>query len=558
MIGTNGEYRLTAEMLEALRPMMEAQGIAPPDVVNLVPKVNLGTPIRTLASQLGQLLAKSGLYRYGPNGQLRAMRLGRFEPMTPVWFTGWVERHVQVVKTYRGAGGGSYDAEVTMGKDVAAKLLEQEELLRELPRLRAVLPVRVPVPRKNGAPELCKIGYDEEAEIYCTNELEYRLDLPVEEAGEIIAKKYCSGFPFADKKEDLWQCRSFLVHVAAMLGVFGRMLMPPGTVRPLIFVMANDQGSGKSLLVSMQLAPCFGLAASADLPLGPKGINPEKFTALLETVAQSNKEILWLDDVPHNVWSNSLNRFVTAPGHEGRKYGSNDELFEAANVTQVFMTGNMPEATRDLMQRALVCELFMSQSSETVHHDFEMDANWLAASEQRVELLACLWAFLREWIAAKCPQGKTRHSRAPMWSRTIGGVLNAAGVEADPFAQPDLPVGGDNETKEWKLLLVGLADEAEDWVSDQLSKEREVDMKHIIEFARTNKLLVDLVGSNEDKPLKGGELKKLGRRLAKWRGHEGMRTSKGRRFSFGKRKQASNWVYPIVWLDPWQDAETED
>ena len=561
MTPTGGRYTLTEEMLAALRPMMEAQGIAPPDVANLVPKVNLATPIRTLAAQLGQLLARCGLYRYGPTGQLRAKRLGKFEPMTPVWFTGWVEEHVQVVKSYRGAGGGNYDAEVTMGKDVAAKLLEQEPLLRELPRLRAVIPVRVPVPRKNGPPELCKIGYDEEAEIYCTNELNYDLTMDVAKAGEIIASKYCAGFPFADKKADwqsLWSCRSFLVHVSAMVGVYMRLMLPPGTVRPLIFIMANDQGSGKSLLVSMQLSPCFGLAKSADLPIGSKGVNPEKFTALLETVAQSNKEILWLDDVPHNVWSNSLNRFVTAPGHEGRKYGSNDEMFEAANVTQVFMTGNMPEATRDLMQRALVCELFLSESSENVQHEFEMDANWLAEEEQRSELLSCLWAFVRTWIELKCPMGKTRHSRAAAWSRTVGGVLMAAGVTADPFAQPDLPVGGDNETKEWRALLVGLADEAEDWVTDQLSKEHEVDMKRIVEFARERKLLVDLVGGAEDKALKGGELKRLGRRLAKWRGHEGLRTTKGRRFAFGKRKQASNWVYPIVWLDPWQDAETAD
>jgi len=548
----NGEYRIPAEVMAALLPHFQQMGIQPPDVAKQVPIVNLGTPIRELGMQLGGLLARAGLYKFGPNSRLIALRDGKFQTMTPVWFCSWIEKHVKVVKTYKAAGGGSYDAEVSMGKDVAAKLLETDELLKELPRINAILPVRVPVERSGGHVELCHVGWDREAETYCTDEVSYDQDVPLNKATEVI-ERFCNEFPFAGREpgQPLWVNRSFLVHMLAMLGVFMRRLLPPGTVRPLIFYMANDQGSGKSLLVSMVLNPCFGLAKNSDLPMGSRGVNPEKFQALLETVAQSMKEFLWLDDVPSNVWSNALNRFITAPGHEGRKYGGNDDMFEAPNVTQVFMTGNMPEATRDLMQRALVCELFLAKASETVEHGFEMSALWLARHEQRADLLGALWAFVRHWVASGMITAPTGHKRAAEWSRKIGGVLAAAGVAADPFELPDLPTGGDRETEEWQKLLVILADEAEQWVADLDDKSYQIDMTMLVETARRSQLLVDIVGSEEDKPLKGNELKKLGRRLAKWRGREDMKTSSGRRFQFGKRKQASNWVYPVTWLDPW-------
>lgn len=554
MIADNGSFVLSAEMVAALMPQLESLGIRPPELSRQVPTINLGEPIRDLGIRLGGLLGEAGLYRFGPSGIVKAMREDKLEPMTPVWFCSWVARHVKVVKTYKAPGGASYDMEVSMGKDIAAKLLETDELLRELPRIHSVVQVRIPVLRKNGTVELCSIGWDREAQLYCTDDVSYDLDWNVGKAMATI-ERYCAGFPFANKEKDEspWNNRSFLVHVAAMLGVYVRKLLPPGTIRPLIFYMANDQGSGKSLLVSMILSPTMGLATAAKLPKGKQGINEERFETLLDSVALSLSDILWLDDVPANIWSHSLNAFITAPGHAVRPFGKNDEIVSVPNVTQVMMTGNMPEATRDLMQRALVCELYLAVASETVEHELEMSAVWLAEADQRSELLSALWALVANWIKAGMPSSPTSQKRAAKWSRLVGGVLAAMGVQADPFEQPDLPTGGDRETEEWKDLLVALADSAEEWVADQEKKTYEINMEKLVDMARQKQLLVDLVGSPEDKALKGNELKRIGRRLAKWRGREDLRTTKGRRFQFGKRKQASNWVYPISWLDPWQD-----
>ncbi|HCN76313.1 MAG TPA: hypothetical protein DIT13_03845 [Verrucomicrobiales bacterium] len=556
----NGDVRLPREMLEALLPHMQALGMTPPDVADMVPKVRMDEPVRDLALRLGLLLKGSGLYRFGPNERLIYFDRGKPVRMTPVKFCSWVERHVEVVKTAVGKSG-AYDVRVSLGKDLAAKLLEADELTGELPLIEQIVATRIPVRRRAGPLELCKVGYDEEAAIFCTNEV------PFDEGWELgralaLLEDWCSEFSFAEAGavgRDLWQNRSFVVHVSAMLGVFGRRLLPAGTVRPMVIYLANDQGSGKSLLVSMVLAACFGVASSTDLPLSSRGPNQEKFTALLETVAQSMKEYLWIDDVPPAVFSNALNRFVTASAHTGRKYGGNDEMFDAPAVTQVFMTGNNVELTRDIMQRSLVVELFMRTDSQKRTFKRRLTAMWFCSRERRGEMLSALWAFFRAWSEAGMPMGQTLQERASDWSELVGGVLEAAGVTIDPFGVPDLPMAGDRETEEWRALLTALADEAEaapEFMESESSGRYEVDTDRIVSVARDNRLLADIVGTKDDKPLKGGELKRLGRRLAKWRGREDLVASSGRRFRFGKRKQNSNWVYPIEWLDEPRDEES--
>jgi hypothetical protein len=555
MIANDGDgmVRLPAEVLAQLGPELARLGIQTPESAMVVPRVNLDTTIREMGMQLGKILRRSGLYRVGPVRKLKAMRDGKFREMNAVWFCSWVEGFVQVVRS-RVAKGGTFDVPASMGKDLSAKLLETDELLNELPIVERVVPVRSPVRLADGRVELLQAGYNESVRIYCLDEVAFETDWEVQRAVACI-EGLCEGFPFADYevgKGEFWTNRSAMVHVSVMLGVFCRLMLPAGTVRPLVLYTANDQGSGKSLLVSMVLAGVFGGAASTDLPMSNKGLNPEKFTALLETVAQSMKEYLWLDDVPGSVFSNALNRFVTAAVHTGRKYGGNDELFEAEAVTQVFMTGNQVGITRDILQRALVVELFLPVDSQSRSFALDMTPMWLAMAEQRGQLLAACWALVRHWVEVGMPQSQTVQRRAPQWSRMVGGILEAMGVTVDAFAVPVLPVGGDEESEEWKRLLVALADDAE--ADPFVGDEGEpgvyvVDMKRIVEKSRALHVLSDLVGADGDKDLKGGELKRLGRRLAKWRGREDLVSSSGRRFQFGKRKQASNWVYPISWMD---------
>lgn len=565
------DVKVPIRLLEALRPHLEEMGEQIPGLDRIVPKVNLDLSVREVAMHLGALLKNCGLYRKGQELTLMAMRDGKWKPMTAHRFCGWVEKYVTCYKNYRGKGDKYYEGETSMGKDLAAKILETDDFLEQIPVIEKTVSVRLPVRRVDKTTgkvtvELLKAGYDPDRKLWCDDEVPYATDLTLKQAIEIL-ERYCREFPWADMKEGRWspgswQNGNFLVHVSAMLGTFVHLMLPNGTMRPVILYTANDQGSGKSILVAMTLAGPFGIASSTDLPMGKGGLNQEKFTALLETVARSLEPFLFLDDVPGAIFSNALNRFTTAPAHTGRSYGDNSEMFKAPAVTQVFVTGNNVDITRDILQRALICELFLKVDSESVKHSFDMTANWLAEDKQRSEILSALWTMVRIWVDNGMHASTALKHRAPVWSDLVGGILDASigeGAAGLAFATRDLPFAGDRNTDEMRKLLTAMADDVEiafdEWIKSADEDEdrpawtgKSVTTSDIVAKARELDLLVEIVGEADGKPLQKTELKRLGRRIEKWRGKEDLVTSRGRKFRFGRRRQEKGTVYPIEWV----------
>lgn len=547
------EVRIPQALADALRPAAEKLGFQLPTLV--VGQVCIDDPIRDVAMQMGQHLSDCGLYRVGGNRTLKARTIeGNWEKMTPDWFCGWVQEFLTVTKSYAGKKGQTMYVETTMGSQVAAKILAQDVFLTEIPVIEQFAPVRCPVRRSDGRYELTKKGYDAESKVFCEDRVSYSLEMSPAEALEFWGKTF-GEFPWADMDEKLglWGNRSFLVHLSACLGMYMRLCFPTETVRPLLAFVANEQGSGKTIIASSVTAPIFGIASVADLPLNNGKVDAPKFTVLLETVAQTMQPYLFLDDVPNSIFSNSLNSFITRPRHTGRKFGKNDEMFDVPNVTQVMITGNNVHVKRDIMQRALVCELFCSVSSESRTPSFEMTTSWLACEENRAKMLSALHCFFREWVKAGSPKGHTVKRRAVEWSSVIGGVIETAGVSRDPFETPELPMSGDTETDEFQMLLCAIADDAEEELEMCEEAGRpwdgySVDTKEVIEKARSLGLLVGLVGLPGEKDLKKGELISLGRKMEPFRGKEDMRTKKGRAFRFGSRRQKSGTVYPVEWL----------
>ncbi|WP_075087867.1 hypothetical protein [Verrucomicrobium spinosum] len=257
-------------LLEALRPQIEALGENLPGFDRIVPKVDLDLGVREMGMQLGGMLKNCGLYRKGISRRLVAMFSDEgWKEMTPHRFPGWVEKFVTCYKNHRGGKGGYYMQETSMGKDLAAKVLETDDFLVQIPIIEHVVNVRAPVLRKDGKIELLRPGYDHDSQIWCDDAVPYRLDMTPAEAIDVI-NEFCCEFPYADMKQPFkkhaWTNRSFLVHVAGMLGVFNRFLLSPGVIRPLMMYFSNDQGSGKSIQVAMSLASLYGIAGNTDLP----------------------------------------------------------------------------------------------------------------------------------------------------------------------------------------------------------------------------------------------------------------------------------------------------
>ncbi len=136
--------------------------------------------------------------------------------------------------------------------------------------------------------------------------------------------------------------------------------------------------------------------------------------------------------------------------------------------------------------------------------------------------------------------------------------MESLGVTDDPFVAAELPFSGDKQTDEMRKLLTALADDVEEdyeiWLEDQ-DEEKEpcwqVDHDDCCrrEGPENRRPHRGCRWAGREAAPKAGDLRKLGRRLEKWRGKEDLRSSKGRRFRFGKRKQEHGQIYPIEWLD---------
>ena len=516
------QVKMSMELVRQLQPALKELGHDLPDAARLVPSVNLDLTVSELGLQLGGLLKNEGIFRMGDSRDLVTVdeSTARIIPMSPERFCSWVEKTVTTYKPKQG-----YSKDTTMGKDLAGKILNSDFFLAQLHQLHGVAPVRMPARRGPREIELLPAGFDQATGVYCADRVDYDLEMTVEAAREVF-EELLREFAFEGQRGQIWSTRSSLVQVAAMLSTYCRYLWPAGTTRPAIIWTANQAGAGKSLLAYMILAFVYGDPGNAAVP--PK---EEEMIKLLDAVAQRRAPYLWLDDAPPAIFSKALNKFILAPKHEGRVLGT-PLTFEEPACTQVLVTGNALIIERDLERRALICELFEAGEIEDKKFDFELSPQRLSGTELRARVLAACWAIVREWSVNECHQSTRRKPSFEAWSSDVVGMLECLGVEGDVLGRPELAMGGDEESQQWRELIIAIASEIDE---DPEEEPEIITMDDVIDKARQMELLCELVGSEGGKPVTDDRRRKLGRRLQRWRGRQ-LRDLRGRLFTFGQRR----------------------
>jgi hypothetical protein len=422
----------------------------------------------------------------------------------------------------------------------AAQILRSDVFLGCLRPLEDVYQMRLPTLRASGEIEFLEPGYDVETKIFTVDAVKYDMDWSLEEGLEFL-NQHGSEYPWswpddvAEEDRDLMQNRSWAVQVLSMVGVFCRAMFPAGTTRPMIFVVGNQPGTGKSTLVVMALMPVYGRASTSKTPKDDETMSKE-----LETIARSYQPYVFFDDIGGGIFSNHLNRFITSESHAGRVMGGNDSFFTVPQVSQVFATGNAVKLSDDLMRRCLAMELFLPGEVRGRKFKKTINAKYLSNLEVRSMFLSAMCALVKNYMGCKKPAKV--HPR-PLesfeeWSGVVGAVVTAAGY-TDPLAAPQLSIGGAEDEDEMRELLVKIASEAEGDCS--------FDRKQLVEQARDLGLMEHLLGSPGDKEIDSATSKKLGRQLQKWRGRE-LTDSNGRKFRFGHQRQKRGAQYPLRFI----------
>lgn len=525
--------QMTAEMWQAMQAAARDAGlnVAPPDdeKVPSAPTMELSRGWRPLGIELGGMLKSRNIF-------LRAGDLGRVHETTGEWqrfeaknFAGWVEEFV----AFRWKG-----QKAKLSAENAAMLMAQFTFRDQIRELQGIHLVPLPVLGADGRVRWLERGYDAGSRIFTVPILDYERDWSLEKAVGFLTGTF-GQFPWmrgeGEATDSLMGNRSFAVHLASMLGVYCRAMFEAGTLRPMVLWVANQQGSGKTVLAQSVLAPVYGLFAGTALPK-----NDDELRKTLNTAARAYSQFLFFDDIPF-LKSNHLNRFITEPRHSDRGMGG-DDLFDVPAVTQILATGNDVKGSRDIALRALVVELFFAGDLGKREIPLEMDAVWLSRPETRRQFLASMCALVANWDrrgelaegARKALDGIKGMPRFGTFTRAVSGMVRAA-MFADPLSAPIMAL--DEEVDQMRDLLIALGDSSE----GDMTWTRNA----IVEKAREMELCEDLVGVKGDKDLDAASSKRFGYKMREFRGRE-LADTKGRKFVFGHEKKRTGATYPIT------------
>ncbi|MEO5712582.1 MAG: hypothetical protein ABIT37_03765 [Luteolibacter sp.] len=577
------EVTVAAETLAKLIAAAKANGLdlglAPDgseigDLKPVMAAVNLNRAPSEIAHETGANLKTSGLYLYKerlvvikPDGTPDVMDVDLFRT--------WIDQFQLNFYKRRMIGEGEDKKlgppiKAMLKKDVANVMLRSNDLRCHLPEIQKILPVRLPVWEKdedgNKRIRLLPYGYDQATGIYTHNSgIEY-LEMWDLERAVAYLRDLLKDFPFGDVG------RSLAVQIAAMLTVYCQLLFEPLVKFPMIFFNANREGSGKSRLAEFCIYPVYGEADSLTFA------DNDEFTKKLDTWAKKGVAYTFLDDVSGYVDNNDLNRWLTSPKWSIRKMHSQDDQ-SFLNQTLTALTGNQATLSKDLTRRMLMVDLFSPELAKDRQSKLSMtiDQEWLAAPENRGNMLSALYALVRNWTEAHaCKRYEKAIPSFEGWSRMIPAIVTAAGFDC-PLQEPNvLDAGGKQEVEFSRLLEVAVRDYTPtkgkpvdilltDWcrlarwigvyyelVSDTITMREVMDNSPKLYKPVKDKLGVERQLTDEDKNYQASrymdksQSTKFGTMLFKsYRG--AIRTIHGKRYKFADRESRHS-TYAIEWL----------
>jgi hypothetical protein len=119
----------------------------------------------------------------------------------------------------------------------------------------------------------------------------------------------------------------------------------------------------------------------------------------------------------------------------------------------------------------------------------------------RPEILAALWALVREWELAGRPKASRAHSSFPRWAEMIGGIVEFAGYGC-PLESPEIQSAADVDGADMRELVK--------LFSDDQSKN----FDEVVCIAREHGLFERLIGT--DGELKAAEKSRFGKLLKRY------------------------------------------
>jgi hypothetical protein len=238
-------------------------------------------------------------------------------------------------------------------------------------------------------------------------------DEDVAQAVKLLAEEWLGDFPFAGPADKANA-------IAVPLTMTGRMFF---SLVPLFVFDASTAGSGKGLLVTT-----ISLIATGDLPhvMELPADGEEQRKKITSALLAGQELIMW--DESHVIAGRTLAAILTAEKYSDRLLGGNKLISVVNRFTQIAL-GNNVEVWGDMKRRVVPSRLVPDVEHPEHRTDFRHPDLEQWARDRRGDLLAAVLTIWRNWIAKGRPQAAAGMGSFERWARTVGGALQAAGIE---------------------------------------------------------------------------------------------------------------------------------
>ena len=307
--------------------------------------------------------------------------------------------------------------------------------------------VEVPVMREDGS-LLTEPGYDEASKLYFEPAPGLKIpDISLNPTDEEVEKaintlwKPLQDFPFVDQS-------SRANALGLMLTPMIRPLLRDHNV-PLAAVDATVQGTGKTLYVAVVSIVSTGRpAATMNAPDSDEEWRKQITAQLLQGAS-----MIAVDNVRGRLQSAPLEQALTTSVWQDRVLGQSKQVEIPQRATWV-ATGNNIQPKGDMLRRVYPVRMDAEMERPWTGRDFEISNLREWTKEHRGKLVGAALTLARSWVSAGKPEpGVELLGSFEEWTRTIGGVLEHAGVEGFLGNLESLYETVDQETAEWAGFL---------------------------------------------------------------------------------------------------------
>ena len=301
-------------------------------------------------------------------------------------------------------------------------------------------------------------------------------DDDVRQAKSLLLDEWLGDFPFVKESSRSHAVAALLSHVLR-----NRIDGPV----PLFAVDAPTAGSGKSLLVeSIGLIATGASPAAMSLPRKDDELRKQITSVLL-----GGTPIVLLDNITHTLESGVLAAALTSRTWSDRLLGKSETVSVPNNCLWI-ATGNNLDFGSELVRRTVWIRLDPKVDRPWERSGFKHDPLGAWVVENRGRLLWALFVLVRRWLADGRPgwQGRPLGS-FESWCRTLGGILDCAGLPGFLENRPELYRHVDQESEEWRGFL-------EAWWS--LHESRPVKAAELVPLVRDNDLIPGVFASARD------------------------------------------------------------